>query len=461
MEDLICLGDFRQTTATNQFPRQTENTDLNLADSLLELDAEDLTEIYHMVSEWEFNFSSLEGSDCEDPDPLVQIDKASLLFSSNYTEHKPDSASISDPAQVHDRLPTYYTALAPSGSTPWVQPPAQQVINKLPAYITDVASSEAAGEQRPSKKKLNLAEYRTRREKQLQQQQQTGNLLKVKEEPVEPVESGTSIKEEETPVQVKTEVDQIKSEPQTTDLEKDSESSSSPPQRETSRSRRKSSRSPTRSYSSSRSSRSSRSPSPARGRRRHRSSSRSSYSSRSRSRSSSYGSRRRRSTRSRSRSYRRNRSYSRRSPSPKYRYSDRRRGSNKYRDAERQRQIEERRVIYVGKIAEGSTRADLRRRFEIFGPVIDISLHFRERGDNYGFVTFAYKVDAYEAVEHGNDDPTLPKYDLSFGGRRAFCKETYADLDAVDGDGRSKANDVDFETLLRAVQAQLHRRPCS
>ena len=48
--------------------------------------------------------------------------------------------------------------------------------------------------------------------------------------------------------------------------------------------------------------------------------------------------------------------------------------------------------------------------------------------DNYGFVTFAYKVDAYEAVEHGNDDPNLPKYDLSFGGRRAFCKEQYADL---------------------------------
>lgn len=43
-------------------------------------------------------------------------------------------------------------------------------------------------------------------------------------------------------------------------------------------------------------------------------------------------------------------------------------------------------------------------------------------------MTFAYKVDAYEAVEHGNDDPTLPKYDLSFGGRRAFCKEQYADL---------------------------------
>ena len=103
-------------------------------------------------------------------------------------------------------------------------------------------------------------------------------------------------------------------------------------------------------------------------------------------------------------------------------------------------------------------------------------------------MTFAYKVDAYEAVERGNDDPSLPKYDLSFGGRRAFCKETYADLgnisdvvdrkwsilagsynnnstsvyeDAVDDDGRSKANDVDFETLLKSVQAQIHRRPCS
>lgn len=62
------------------------------------------------------------------------------------TEDKLDIASSSNPAQVHDPIPAYYTAIAPSGSTQWVQPPAQQVINKLPAYITDVASSEAAGE---------------------------------------------------------------------------------------------------------------------------------------------------------------------------------------------------------------------------------------------------------------------------------------------------------------------------
>lgn len=48
--------------------------------------------------------------------------------------------------------------------------------------------------------------------------------------------------------------------------------------------------------------------------------------------------------------------------------------------------------------------------------------------DNYGFVTFLNKLDAYKAVEHGNDDPFYPKYDLSFGGRREFCKTTYSDL---------------------------------
>lgn len=48
--------------------------------------------------------------------------------------------------------------------------------------------------------------------------------------------------------------------------------------------------------------------------------------------------------------------------------------------------------------------------------------------DKYGFVTFANKLDAYQAIEHGNDDPYYPKYDLSFGGRRIFCQTSYSDL---------------------------------
>ena len=49
-------------------------------------------------------------------------------------------------------------------------------------------------------------------------------------------------------------------------------------------------------------------------------------------------------------------------------------------EREKQRQVEERRVIYVGRIEEGTSKAELRRRFEKFGPIVDISVHFRERG---------------------------------------------------------------------------------
>jgi hypothetical protein len=51
-----------------------------------------------------------------------------------------------------------------------------------------------------------------------------------------------------------------------------------------------------------------------------------------------------------------------------------------YNEREKQRQVEERRVIYVGRIEEGTSKAELRRRFEVFGHIIDISLHFREHG---------------------------------------------------------------------------------
>lgn len=48
--------------------------------------------------------------------------------------------------------------------------------------------------------------------------------------------------------------------------------------------------------------------------------------------------------------------------------------------------------------------------------------------NNYGFVTFECRDDAYDAKERGNKDPSLPKYELSFGGRRTFCKDRYTDL---------------------------------
>lgn len=58
----------------------------------------------------------------------------------------------------------------------------------------------------------------------------------------------------------------------------------------------------------------------------------------------------------------------------------RRKPYDTWTDREKQRQVEERRVIYVGRLEEGVLKADLRRRFEAFGPIVDISVHFREHG---------------------------------------------------------------------------------
>ncbi|CAG9834104.1 unnamed protein product [Diabrotica balteata] len=87
----------------------------------------------------------------------------------------------------------------------------------------------------------------------------------------------------------------------------------------------------------------------------------------------------------------------------------------------------------------------------------------RQKSDNYGFVTFANKLDAYEAIEHGNDDPWQPKYDLSFGGRRIFCQTSYSDLDNMrDESGyfvqRGGSTDDSFDKLLRDLQDRMRKR---
>ncbi|XP_056638669.1 uncharacterized protein LOC130446414 isoform X4 [Diorhabda sublineata] len=134
------------------------------------------------------------------------------------------------------------------------------------------------------------------------------------------------------------------------------------------------------------------------------------------------------------------------------------------REKERLKEVEERRVIYVGRVTSGTTKDDLRKRFQRFGPITNISLHSRSHSylDNYGFVTFANKLDAYEAIEHGNDDPWLPKYDLSFGGRRIFCQTTYSDLDNMREEScgyysRGSADDS-FDKLLREAQEKMRKR---
>ncbi|XP_043111763.1 peroxisome proliferator-activated receptor gamma coactivator-related protein 1 isoform X2 [Puntigrus tetrazona] len=233
--------------------------------------------------------------------------------------------------------------------------------------------------------------------------------------------------------------------------ESSSESSSrsrSPPSKRY-RSRRSSSRSSSSSRSRSRSS--SRSFSPPRRRRFSYSSSRSGSWSRSRSRS-----------RSRSSDIGHQRWKSHRSPNQTsvYRYSQ-----NPREDSKRgkEKAIEERRVVYVGRIRGSMTRKELKERFSFFGKIEECTVHFRENGDNYGFVTYYSTKDAFNAIENGSklrEQNELP-FDLCFGGRRQFCKTSYADLDSnreyEPHPTKGKFDALDFDTLLKQAQKNLKR----
>lgn len=92
-------------------------------------------------------------------------------------------------------------------------------------------------------------------------------------------------------------------------------------------------------------------------------------------------------------------------------------------------QVQHRRILYIGRIPATLTAEGLKAAFEIFGEIEKCTVHFRECGDNYGFVTYANTRDAYSAVEGGTGLPGCENFDICFGGRRNFCKADYFDLD--------------------------------
>ncbi|XP_043549873.1 peroxisome proliferator-activated receptor gamma coactivator 1-alpha isoform X2 [Chiloscyllium plagiosum] len=136
----------------------------------------------------------------------------------------------------------------------------------------------------------------------------------------------------------------------------------------------------------------------------------------------------------------------------------------KQRERQRQKAIEERRVIYVGKVRADITRTELKRRFEVFGEIEECTVHLREDGDNYAFITYRYTCDAFAALENGNtlQRSNEPPFELCFGGRRQFYKSNYADLDPNSDDfdpasTKSKYDSMDFDTLLKEAQRSLRR----
>lgn len=124
----------------------------------------------------------------------------------------------------------------------------------------------------------------------------------------------------------------------------------------------------------------------------------------------------------------------------------------------KQKAIEERRVVYVGRIRATMTEDELRDRFALFGRIEDCTVHLRSRGDNYAFVTYYKKDDAFAAIESGTKlrRPDELPFDICFGGRRQFCQSNYADLDSNretdPTSGRNRFDALDFDALLKQAQ---------
>uniref|UniRef100_A0A182K050 RRM domain-containing protein n=1 Tax=Anopheles christyi TaxID=43041 RepID=A0A182K050_9DIPT len=131
-----------------------------------------------------------------------------------------------------------------------------------------------------------------------------------------------------------------------------------------------------------------------------------------------------RSSRSRSRSPRsRSRSGMRSSTPDRQRYH-----SRDHPNPNRRAISPERNIVYVGRLEGNTRKEDLQQKFQPYGKIVKITLHMKANGSRYGFVTFEKPQHAYDAIDARGTDPNLRTYDVSFGGRRAFCRTQYADL---------------------------------
>uniref|UniRef100_A0A8C2WUH0 PPARG related coactivator 1 n=2 Tax=Cyclopterus lumpus TaxID=8103 RepID=A0A8C2WUH0_CYCLU len=129
----------------------------------------------------------------------------------------------------------------------------------------------------------------------------------------------------------------------------------------------------------------------------------------------------------------------------------------------KEKAIEERRVVYIGRIRLTMTQKELKDRFSLFGEIEECTLHFRDHGDNYGFVTYYDTKNAFMAIENGSKlrKPDELPFDLCFGGRRQFCKTNYADLDSSREyeplPVKGKFHALDFDTLLKQAKQNQKR----
>eukprot|EP00111_Clytia_hemisphaerica_P003076 TCONS_00008734-protein len=128
----------------------------------------------------------------------------------------------------------------------------------------------------------------------------------------------------------------------------------------------------------------------------------------------------------------------------------------------------ERKNIYVGGINKQTTKQDLIKRFRRFGKIEKTTLHFRAKGDNYAFIVYEHPGCAMRAIEEGNDDPSYPRLELCFGGRRKFVGGSYVDFDGNNSyleeteqnsrNLRCDSPENDFDSLLKMATQKMRRK---
>ncbi|KAH9634934.1 hypothetical protein HF086_017233 [Spodoptera exigua] len=137
-------------------------------------------------------------------------------------------------------------------------------------------------------------------------------------------------------------------------------------------------------------------------------------------------------------------------------------------DRESNTLVEERRIVFVGRLEKDITKMTLKNQFSKFGHVVEVRLHSKEDGSRYGFVTYQRARDAWAAVEASS---SFPQYDVGFGGRRAFCRQSYADLDGLEAKYTESAfhgqvalppmrndDDMTFDKMLLEMKKKLSQR---
>ncbi|TKC49000.1 hypothetical protein EI555_008462 [Monodon monoceros] len=122
------------------------------------------------------------------------------------------------------------------------------------------------------------------------------------------------------------------------------------------------------------------------------------------------------------------------------------------------------RVVYVRNLSSDMSSRELKRRFEVFGEIVECQVLTRsKRGEKYGFITYRCSEHAALSLRNGAAlrKHSEPSFQLSCGGLRHFCWPRYTDYDsnseeALPASVKTKYEAMDFDSLLKEAQQSLH-----